>query len=420
MYGYQFSGLESTLLFDNVDIGFAKRINKIPSGFQLSPSPFYNRGTNHYYIFINQNKIPEENTIVKVLRKETEKLISEKKTFSFENIYIHYVLDWEQIDPRKLLRRDLISHDEYLDYFRMPFQGDISSLDMIGNILGMASVSSPKSIQHEAGGMNTAIFGKDKDWNTYKRLFSAIPLDLTQDKSPVSYKILNSAPRSLNTQNIEVNFSLKNPAATPVHMPIQLTSRHFDVDLVKLNEYSENLKVMQPLITGRMLDSLMFQPKINKALEKPIANAVYSLIDDISMVSDLPYNQELGSMVPKLSTSIARLNLTEKTTKTEINSSVEMWQDMFYFTVENNESRQKPKLPDISDKARSLYTELRKAFNPDTRIPMDVIRASSNCDDLMFFDLLFELHHRGFVMFTNNGQEVWILERSQSKKANLS
>jgi len=408
MYGYEFSGVEYSVLFENEDLGFAKRNPSIPNTFHLSPSPFSTHSSDHYYVFENQ-PIPEENKLVKVRAKETDKIVDQ---YGFKYSFVHYVKNWEYMNPSKIIRRELISKDEYTDYFSIPFSGEESAIESIGGALGMMAVSSPKALTFESGGMSSAVFGKDQDWTIYKRLFSIIPEDLLTQKSDVSYQFINKPLAYQNYSNQEINIAMKRPEATPVHMPVLLTSRQFHVETIPFKDYIDNLNYMQPLVTGRIIDSLMFQPKIKKSLEKTVADSLYTLINEISQITDIPYNQALGSAIPKLTNATARSNLTEKTSKSYVKNSLEMWEDMFYFTVINNSGQKTTTQPKMSRESNVLLGEITSAFSFDTKVPLEDVRNASRHDDKDFNACLQDLHNRGKVLFFSNDQKevVYILD----------
>jgi hypothetical protein len=416
---YELSELEHNLLFgeyntylENDDavpikdhMGFVKRIQNLPNTFQLNPSPFYNRDTNHYYVFVKP-PFPDEKSIVKANVNETEKIVDGYPP-DVSYIFLHYVTSWTEVDPKKLTSRQMLDKEEFIGYFTEGIKGDISVIETIGNVLSICAVSSPQYLDSECGGMSTAIFGKKENWITYKRKFSVIPKELLSPKSNVRYQFIDK-PINIPTENkTEINIAVQNPENIPIQIPVQITSKRNDVELMPLNTYIEDMDYLSPMVTGRILDSLMFQPKITKTLEKTIDNAVYDLINELRSSTGISYNQDIGSVVPKLSTAIARTNLTEKMNKEEIRTSVDTWTDMFHYTKTDNIKDQKERK--LSPDAQHLHGEMLNSFAKDTKISIDDIRTNTKFNEQRFMDALRELHQRGLVIMYS-GNRVHIME----------
>lgn len=168
-----------------------------------------------------------------------------------------------------------------------------------------------------------------------------------------------------------------------------------------LNTYKEDMDYLSPLVTGRILDSLIFQPKITKSLEKTVDNAFYDLINELRSSTGISYNQDIGSVVPKLSMAIARTKLTEKTTKDEIRTSVDTWIDMFHYTITDTTKASKERK--LSTDAQVLHGEMLNGFITDTKMSIDDIREITKLNEQRFLDALRELHQRGLViMYSGN------------------
>lgn len=413
MYGYEFSGLEHHLLFgkENIDLekdnavlvkdhmGFAKKMHNLPNTFQLNPSPFYNMDTNHYYVFVKP-PFPDEKTIVKATVTETEKMVDGYPP-DISYIYLHYVASWIKVDPKKITQRQMLDQEEFISYFTGGVKGDVSAIETLGNVLSICSVSSPQYLDFECGGMNTAIFGKKKDWNAYKRKFSVIPTELLSPKSDIRYQFIDKPINVPTKSKAEINIAVHNPENMPIQLPIQISSKKNDIELMPLNTYKEDMDYLSPLVTGRILDSLIFQPKITKSLEKTVDNAFYDLINELRSSTGISYNQDIGSVVPKLSMAIARTKLTEKTTKDEIRTSVDTWIDMFHYTITDTTKASKERK--LSTDAQVLHGEMLNGFITDTKMSIDDIREITKLNEQRFLDALRELHQRGLViMYSGN------------------
>lgn len=405
---YGLSGLEHNLIFgeyntdlekDNADhikdhMGFVKKIHDIPNTYQLNPSPFYNRDTNHYYVFVKP-PFPDEKSIVKANVTETEKIVDGYPP-DVSYIFLHYVTSWTIVDPKKLTSRHMLDKEEFIGYFTEGIKGDVSVIETIGNVLSICAVSSPKYLGSECGGMSTAMFGKKENWITFKRKLSVIPKELLSPKSEIRYQFIDK-PINIPTENkTEINIAVQNPENIPIQIPFQITSKRNDVELMPLNTYIGDMDYLSPMVTGRILDSLMFQPKITKSLEKTVDNAVYDLINELKSSTGISYNQDIGSVVPKLSAAIARTDLTEKMNKEEIRTTVDTWTDMFHYTRTDNIKDQKERK--LSSDAMRLHGEILNAFETDQKVSIDEIRANTKFNEQRFMDALRELHQRGLVI----------------------
>ena len=224
-------------------------------------------------------------------------------------------------------------------------------LEEVSLCSALFAVSSPP-FSEETGGINAAIAGKKKQWSRFKSRMQIIPSEFKRPSSDIYYKISEQVNLP-KLKSKEINLAFHNPEKIPMDIPVVL-----EVDVQTKKDYNDAIDSLTPMVRGYLLDSLMIQPQIPENLSAHITEKVYEVINDVKSSGYIPYFQNLGTSIPKLTLSFSRLNTRITTGKNDINEVVDLWADMFYrakkmVSTQHEVSRLYNRL---DDKARRLYT----------------------------------------------------------------
>ncbi len=340
---------------------------------------------------------PKKNKLIEVRVFDKDEKISNNKG-NFSKTTIKYVHSWKQIDPSTLIHRKTRTSQEFIDFFKIPFVGETDYIEMMSNCISLYAISSPQLLEDEKGGLNTALLGKKNQWNAFKRLMDIIPKEFKKPTSNNFYKFFENETVINPVDSSEISLAYYNPPTIPVQIPVSL-----DAETKAVSHYKENVEFEIPMIRSYIIDSLLYQPEIPAKLDSDITNCVYELVDKFKKDGYVPYNQDLGSVIPKLSSSISRLNFNEMTTKEDINNSFVLWSEMFEHS-KKIVSTQLPisKLIRLSDNAKKLYIDINDAFGTDELINKVYIMKISNLYDWEIEDAIRELNLSGAIIRPNN------------------
>ncbi len=227
-----------------------------------------------------------------------------------------------------------------------------------------------------------------------------IPSEFKRPSSDIYYKISEQVDLP-KLKSKEINLAFHNPEKIPMDIPVVL-----EVDVQTKKDYNDAIDSLTPMVRGYLLDSLMIQPQIPENLSSHITEKVYEVINDVKSSGSIPYFQNLGTSIPKLTLSFSRLNTRITTGKNDINEVVDLWADMFYrakkmVSTQHEVSRLYNRL---DDKARRLYIDLIDMFDYDVSVKIAEIpkiistfRRPSDYDDAIEI-----LCNNGLLLKPNN------------------
>ncbi|HHV24228.1 MAG: hypothetical protein PHG79_01545 [Methanosarcina sp.] len=418
-FGYELSGSEHKLIFEKEDIGYVRYKNKAAGIFYLDPSPYYNDPRSQIYVIKSGTLPPKGQLIeVKVTETETFRSIDQDKIFtSVEEVLawaaqaqneshiinIKYVVDWDLVNPNKIRGNKLTSKDDFLEFISTPIKYNILGLEDLQYCLGMCAVSAPQITELEKGGVNAVVLDKKYDsmkWAAFKRIMSIVPKEFKQPTSKNFYKYLTTNEQPCPTASTEVNLSYFNVPDVPIHLPIP-----FDMKFKTLGEYKENFDHYLPLARAYMIDSLLFQPYIPEKIEKRMEEAMYFILDDISSTGIIPYYQDIGSVIPKLATSFARLNFDSWISLGDLNKSKGIWMDLMTearHTIDSTRTRSTDQLYQLTPDAEKLLKELNELEDAGIPLLITTIKEKTSLMEWNFEDALKKLRICGYVYFPNN------------------
>ena len=398
--GYQLSGTEYSLIFENKDIGFVRFADRNDKLFYLDPSLFLNTVKPEYYILENCLP-PKKGELIQVSVSQTDSKIYKDKD-AYSRIIIKYVQNWKKLDPNKLKRRKTVQTYEFKDFFTRPFKGNRDFIEKVGCCLSLYAVASPQISDFEKGGLNSALLSKKREWNTFKRIMNVIPDELKQVSSRNYYKILDHEEQVNPINCSEVSLAFLNPSTIPVQIPIAM-------DVEPISDYYSNIEYEIPMIRSYILDALLYQPEIPKKLDSYVTDCVYSLIEDVKKSGRIPYSQNLGSAIPKLSLSFARLNFETELTKTDIIECVDLWSEMFKRAKKISSTQLNPNdFYKLSENARKIYIELHEIFGIDVVIDKEDLKKVLKIPEWDLEETLQELNLKGAI-FSPDNEHIKIL-----------
>lgn len=420
-FGYEFSGSEHKLIFEKENIGYVRYKNKAAKIFYLDPSPYYNDPRNQIYT-VKSGSLPPDGQLIEVNVTETEKLritsIDYDKTFKStkkllawaaqtqNNIYttnIKYVVGWNLVNPNKIRSNNLTSKDDFLEFLSTPIKNKILDIEDLQYSLGMCAVSAPQITDLEKGGVNTIVLDKNYDsmkWAAFKRIMSIVPREFKQPASKNFYKYLTTSEQPYPTASIEVNLSYFNVQDVPIHLPIP-----FDMEFKTRGEYKESFDHYLPLARAYIIDSLLFQPYIPEKIEKRMEEAMYFILDDISSTGIIPYYQDIGSVIPKLATSFARLNFDSWISYRDLDKSKGIWIDLVTearHTTDSTRTRSTDKLYQLTPDSEKLLKELNELEDAGIPLLITTIKEKTSLIEWNFENALKKLKICGYVYFPNN------------------
>jgi len=402
-FGYQFSGVEYKLIFEKEDIGFVRFFGRNNKIFHLDPSPFFNSPKSELYILENCSS-PKKGELIEVSVSQVDTKMLEKNGY-FSKQIIKYVRNWKKVNPNKIIHRKVLHPYEFQDFFKHPFIGDREYIEKMSFCFSLYAVSCPQITISEKGGLNAAILGKDKQWSAFKKIMNVIPREFRQISSNNFYKLLDRETIINPVDSTEVSLAYYNPSSMPVQIPAAL-----DVENKPVSQYKDNLEYEIPMVRAHIIDALLFRPEIPNKLDSYVTNCVYDLVDEIKRSGYVPYNQNLGSAIPKLSSSFARLNFDIATTKEDITRGVDLWSDMFYHAKKVASTQLDiSKLYSLSDNAKQLYIDLNLAYGVDVLIDNEDAKKNSKLHEWDLEEALMELDLKGAIFYPDN-QHIKILD----------
>jgi len=227
MYGYEMSGFEYSLFFKYDDMGYVRYDGRSKQLFSLDPSPFWKDDRKIVYVIEDDNK-PRENQLIKVQVKEKERKAIQLPNGQLEWVHIKYVGRWEYVNPSKIIPEKKMSHDEYVDFFQIPFKPVSESPDFLNELsysMAMYTASSHVPGSNQKGGIDAAVLADDKNWKIFGKLMNVIPRDFNSTKSEHFYEKTKKQTPIAPVNSTEVNVTYLEPHEIFVHIPFPLISK---------------------------------------------------------------------------------------------------------------------------------------------------------------------------------------------------
>jgi len=402
--GFEFSGTEYTLIFEKDNIGFVRFDCRSKNKFYLDPSPFLKTPKNEIYVLENiKCTYPENGDLIEVITTESESVINGSYG-AFKRTKIKYVHNWIKLNPSAYIRNKGMQPEDYIDFFNRPFSGATEYMEQLSFCLALCTMSSPTIGCNGKGGIDSGIHAKESSWGSFKRLMALIPPEFRKTTSRFYYNQLDKERNFNYVNSEEINIALRDPLNRPVHIPIA-----FNIEIKEVSKYKEELLYEIPFIRAYLLDSLMFKPESpSKKVESHLINLINDMVSDFTNANAVFCDQDLGSAVPKLCDAFARLRLTEKISKTEVDECGTLWMDMFHHSNRLASSNLSPrKLFKFTSQALQLYLDLENSYGVNVHIPVSDIANVTNINLWEIEEEIANLRKKGLIYSPNN--EVIVL-----------
>lgn len=374
--GYEMSVVERELVFNDKysNVGFVKYDTKEGDYFYLHPSPFLRTFRNEIY-HISDSPPPECQFIeAKVVDDNIIPLSN-----SGETITVKEVSSWKFFDPTPLAqRRKLLDFEEVIEYFTHPLKGEETVVEEIAWCASLFAFSSPP-ITDEVGGIKTAVYGKNYQWELFRRPLKCIPFEFLKPSSDYYYYI-SKTERNPGKTSGEINLAIFQPERLLSDIPIifeNISERKFSRD------GSQPLKEEAGIITAYLLDALLLKPTFSDKIEDMMHDAVYRLRDEYYSSGQRAYHQNIGDALPKLASAYARLRASPDITQEDVNHVMDLWFTMY------RKAKNLPFYPaTVSDlylfsgDSRKVYVILQDVYGSDCWIPLDEAIEATGMDEI--------------------------------------
>jgi len=404
VYGHSLSSIEKELIFSRKDTGFVRSIHPSGALFYLDPSPFIQ--TPKREVYIAHCPPPDNGALIEAsVSEEKEDLMKDR--VGYYTLTVKYVDSWSPVNPNTLVKRGTLTGDDIREYFTRSYVGEVENVEGVALCSTLYAVSSP-SFPEEKGGVHAAVLGKKKPWRGFRKSLDIIPREFLKDNSPFFYSI---AEKEKNVEPIradEINLAYLNPEKFPMHIPIVLD----EIEIRPPKEYSLDMQSMNPLVTAFILDSLLLRPEIPAGLESYVTDTLHAVIDEFKGSGWVPYRQDFGSLVPRLSLAFARYHSHLKLSKKDVTQAVDTWSDMYYQAKSVVSTQYEvSRLYRLDDRSRKLYIDLVDAFQLETPIPMQEVRTqiTSFRNEWDFEEALDTLNRNG-LLIKPGGDSIKILD----------
>lgn len=374
--GYEMSVVERELVFNDKysNVGFVKYDTKRGDYFYLHPSPFLKTFRKEIY-HISDSPPPE-------CQFAEAKIIDEKIVplgNSGEAINVKEVSSWKPFNPTPLAqRRKLLDFEEIVEYFTHPLKGEETVVEEIASCAALFAFSSPP-ITDDMGGVKTAVYGKNYQWELFRKPLKFIPLEFLKPSSDYYYYI-SKTERDLSKTRGEINLAILQPERLLSDIPIVfegISARKFSRD------YSESLKEETGIITAYLLDTLLLKPTFSDKVEEMMRDAVYRLRDEYYSSGQRPYHQNIGDALPKLASAYARLRASPDIKREDVDHVVDLWFTMY------RKTKNLPFYPatvsdlySLSGDSRKVYVILQDVFGSDYWIPQNEAIEATGMDEI--------------------------------------
>jgi hypothetical protein len=400
IYGYTLSDLERELVFRRENIGFVRRIHSSGQICYLDPSPFLR--TPKREIYVSPTPLPEGRLVeVTVEREEMDRWRDGAGPY---NLIVKIIGNWKELRPEEVVhvRQRIVSQQDIVQYFSLPYYGEEECIEQIATCSLLYTLSSPP-VGPECGGIHAAVLGRPKEWVGFRRSVSPIPRELRKPSSRYFYDIADTEAKRRAGSHREVSLAYLKPKRTPMHVPIVLE----EVDVRPPRTFGLDVDSLAPYMTGILLDAIATEPEIAPGLDHQITEATYRVINDFRGAGRLPYKQDFGAAIPRLSLAVTRLSIvcggTSEIGSKEITTAINLWENMLYRAKRSLTAPTKLEiLYELDNPSRKLYHALLDAFPIDTLIPTSEIDAVgiavfNNYDN--FIEAKQRLNHWGLIIY---------------------
>ena len=400
-FGYEFASYERNLLFDPEgkfkNTGFVRYASKQRGEFFLDPSPSFKTLKEEIYILKGCKDKPPANRLIEVAVSETEyKHIPVNK--QYYKITLNYVSGWSPVNPKKILENRLLNTDEFLATLSSMMIGH-EEVSNLRTGLGMYICSSPQLADFEKGGIDTTVVAKSiaQKWPKFKQIANIIPAEFRQSSARICYLSLEAISRNDSLGCCELNRAYKNAVTIPVHIPLPFTVKFKRIK-------KEDWKSQATIARTFMMDSHMFQPEIPDSMENKVQDAMHEINELVKYKHEIPYFQDIGSVVSRLTTSICRLNFGSEVTNDNLKNSLEVWSDLVTETFKIGVARKEVRgIYNLNDYEIIMLSEIKHMKDTGLEMTIQVLRKTTRIGEWDFEETLNGLSRKGHIYFPKPG-----------------
>lgn len=389
--GAELSVVERAIACDTEyeNVGYVQYDTRDGHYFFLHPSPFL--PTARKEIYYAPTSPPPEHEFVEVEVSERTPVFLDRACK--DHLYVKTISGWKPFDiiPLATRRKDL-DFMEIIDFFTYPYKGEADIVQEIATCSTLFAFSSPP-ITGETGGIKTAVFGKNYQWDLFQRPLKIIPPEFRRIRSEYYYSI-SETDRPVRKSGGEVNQAVLRPEKVVSDLPIV-------IDEVSRRRCSpghrENQGVEAGVILAQVLDGLLLKPGAPEGIEKMMHEAIYSLRDEYFSAGQVPFNQNIGDAVPRLASSYARLQASPDIRKEDVRYVVDMWSSMFQRAEKISSYPMKTHhMYELTGEGRRVYFECYDVFGADYTIPIVEAMDAVTVDPVDFELALDSLVEKGY------------------------
>lgn len=396
MFGSEMSVVERELIF-NVkydDTGYVRYL-KNGEYFFLDPSPFLKTHNNRVYH--SDSNLPKEHTFVEVTVADERTEVIDRQGEKW--IRIREVSGWRPFDPSSLARkRKIMDYEEVIDYFARPYRGEAESVQEIAGCSSLFAFSSPP-VDTISGGINSAVLGNDNKWKLFNAPLQAIPEEFRRF-NPDFYYHISKNEQAIRRDSRENNYAILRPKDLLSDIPVVILD---ESQRSISKQFRQQLEIESKIVRAYLLDSLLMQPHATKQVEKMIVEKTHELREEYYSAALLPFNQNIGGAIPKLTASFCRLRASLDIQKEDIAHVVDLWFSMRRRAAKISGSPMKTEhmLQLIGD-SRKAYVKLYDIFGADTEISMAEAVRELKMDPQEFEVAVDSLVNKGYCIRRNN------------------
>jgi len=396
-FGFELSVVEKELIFTEkyANTGFVQYDTRKGDYFFLHPSPFLKTPKREiYHIF---GSPPPEHRFV-----ELEIVDEKQKTLDNSGntwINVKEAENWRLFDPSPLAeKRKIMDYREIIEFFTYPYKGEEESVEEIAGCSSLFAFSSPPD-DNLSGGINSAILGKDSQWNLFNKPLKIIPNEFRRFNTDYFYYI-SKIEKDFTKTSIENNIAIHRPKNLLSDLPIII----LDETQKKLSrQYNEQIEIESKIITAHLLDALLLQPHATKKVEKLMYEKIIEMREEYYSAGLLPFNQNIGGAVPKLASSYCRLQSSSNIDKEDVDFVVDLWVSMRQRAEKLADSPMKHNhMLELASDSRTVFLKLYDIIGADTEISMaDAVR-ELRMDPEEFELAVDSLINKGYCVRRNN------------------
>jgi hypothetical protein len=140
-------------------------------------------------------------------------------------------------------------------------------------------------------------------------------------------------------------------------------------------------------------------------MQKKMGDTIYDLISDIMSNNLISHTPDIGSIIPKLTTSYARLNFRLNSTSNDLNEGKELWESLMGETETSSSNPRKldtSKLLELTSDEKTLYIDIINLKDIGIDLTFENIKKKTSIGEWRFEDTLEKLKIKGRIYYISN------------------